>query len=66
MIITLNGETVEVGNGCSVKELLDKFSLEPKKIAVEKNLEIVSRSQFSNVIIHEGDRIEIIHFIGGG
>ncbi len=66
MIITLNGENVEVGNGCSVKDLLDKFSLEPKKIAVEKNLEIVPRSQFSDVIINEGDRIEIIHFIGGG
>lgn len=66
MKIILNGEETEIDNGFSVKNLLEKFALEPKKIAVEKNLEIVPRSQFDSSLINEGDRIEIIHFIGGG
>jgi len=42
------------------------LSLPPKKIAVERNLEIVSKSTFETTTLSEGDRLEIIHFIGGG
>ena len=66
MKIFVNGEEVTLEKQINIEDLLSKFSLDKRKIAVEKNLEIVSQSQFSDVFINEGDRIEIIHFIGGG
>ncbi len=50
----------------SVAELVAELELDVKKIAVEKDLEIVNPAQFSAVLIDEGSRIEIVHFIGGG
>ena len=50
----------------SVRELLTSLGLDPAKIAVERNLEIVPRSQYGEVMVGEGDRLEIVHFIGGG
>jgi thiamine biosynthesis protein ThiS len=66
MKIILNGEEVKLEGKISVSSLIDKYSLDKRKIAVERNLEIVPRSSFEEVLINEGDRIEIIHFIGGG
>lgn len=66
MRITLNGENHEVASGLTVEGLLKTLRLEPKKVAVERNLEIVRRSDFGEVCLAEGDRIEIVHFIGGG
>ena len=43
-----------------------QLGLDPAKIAVERNLEIVPRSQYAQVIVGDGDRLEIVHFIGGG
>jgi len=64
--ITLNGETHLIDNVVSVRELLAGLGLDPAKIAVERNLEIVPRSQYGEVMVGEGDRLEIVHFIGGG
>lgn len=50
----------------SVAGLLDQLSLEPKKIAVERNLEIVPKSLYGETALSEGDRIEIVQFVGGG
>ncbi len=50
----------------TVAELVVDLQLDVKKIAVEKDLEIVNPDQFSAVVIDEGSRIEIVHFIGGG
>ncbi|MDX1949105.1 MAG: sulfur carrier protein ThiS [Rickettsiales bacterium] len=66
MKIILNGEDIDISSGFSVSDLINSFSLDVRKIAVEKNLEIVSRSKFSDEILQENDIIEIIHFIGGG
>ncbi len=66
MKITLNGEEVVLEKQMNVLNLLEKYSLDRRKIAVERNLEIVSQSSFEEVVINEGDSIEIIHFIGGG
>ena len=66
MRITLNGEAREVGAALTVEALLRSFDLDPKKVAVERNLEIVRRSEFSRLRIEDGDRLEIVHFIGGG
>jgi thiamine biosynthesis protein ThiS len=66
MRITLNGESQEMEPGLTVEGLLKSLRLEPKKVAVERNLEIVRRSAFATQLLADGDRIEIVHFIGGG
>jgi thiamine biosynthesis protein ThiS len=64
--ITLNGEEKLVECGTNLAQLIFELELDVKKIAVEKDLEIVNSDQFSEVILSEGSRIEIVHFIGGG
>ena len=67
MNLTINGdEYFDLPVDMTVAELLKHLSLPPKKIAVERNLEIVSKSTFETTRLAEGDRLEIIHFIGGG
>ncbi|MCF6292453.1 MAG: sulfur carrier protein ThiS [Robiginitomaculum sp.] len=66
MNITLNGEHKEIASEVNVTELLNDLSLTPAKVAVERNLQIVPRSVYSKIIIQDGDRIEIVRFIGGG
>jgi thiamine biosynthesis protein ThiS len=66
MKITLNGEEISLEGKVNITSLLDKYSLDKRKIAVERNMEIVSRSAFEETYLNEGDNIEIIHFIGGG
>ena len=64
--ITLNGEPKRLDAPTSVRGLLESLGLDPAKIAVERNLEIVPRSTYSDVAVTNGDRLEIVHFIGGG
>ncbi len=64
--VTINGEGRQFGGPLSVRDLLAGLGLDPVKIAVERNLEIVPRSQYGAVMVGEGDRLEIVHFIGGG
>lgn len=64
--ITLNGEPRSVRPGSSIADLAADIGLDPKKVAVERNLEIVPRSTLADAIIAEGDQIEIVHFVGGG
>src|ERR1700677_415663 len=64
--ITLNGETRLLDRPLSVRNLLESLGLDPAKIAVERNLEIVPRSIYDQVAVGDGDRLEIVHFIGGG
>src|SRR5882672_5169658 len=64
--ITLNGETRRLDRPVSVRGLLESLGLDPAKIAVERNLEIVPRSSYGEVALAPGDRLEIVHFIGGG
>ena len=64
--LRINGEPREIERPLSVRELLTTLGLDPAKIAVERNLEIVPRSQYADVTVAEGDRLEIVHFIGGG
>ncbi len=66
MRIILNGEEIIFDREINISNLLERYSLDKRKIAVERNLEIVPQSNFEEVILNEGDRIEIIHFIGGG
>jgi thiazole synthase len=64
--VTINGEMREFGGPLSVRALLSGLGLDPAKIAVERNLEIVPRSRYGEVMVGEGDRLEVVHFIGGG
>ena len=64
--VTINGETRHFGGSVSVSVLLLGMGLDPAKIAVERNLEIVPRSQYDQTALQEGDRLEIVQFVGGG
>lgn len=67
MELIINGEIFEdIPVGINVEKLLEHLQLPSGKIAVERNLEIVPRSSFASQILNEGDKLEIIHFIGGG
>jgi thiamine biosynthesis protein ThiS len=64
--ITLNGEPFELDEPLSIADLLSKLDIDPRRVAVEHNLAIVKRPLFSETFVHEGDRIEIVNFVGGG
>ena len=64
--ITLNGEMRRLDRPVSVRGLLESLGLDPAKIAVERNLEIVPRSTLAQVIVEDGDDYEIVTFVGGG
>lgn len=66
MQVMLNGEAKQIPQPMTVKELLESLGLDPRKIAVERNLEIVPRSTYGEIVVGDGDRLEIVHFIGGG
>jgi len=66
MQITLNGEPRTVPEGLSVAGLLRELDIAPRKVAVERNLEIVPKSAYDTTPVEDGDRFEIVHFIGGG
>jgi thiamine biosynthesis protein ThiS len=64
--IHVNGDLRHVTVGLTLAEMLHELGLDPSKVAVERNLEIVPRSTFGAVAVEEGDRLEIVHFVGGG
>jgi thiazole synthase len=64
--IRVNGEHRRVAEGLSVAELALELGLEPTRVAVERNLEIVPRSTLGNVRVEDGDDFEIVTFVGGG
>jgi len=66
MNLTLNGEPRAIPAPTSVATLLATLALDPRKIAVERNREIVPRSLYAQIWLEPGDQLEIVHFIGGG
>ena len=64
--IIVNGEHKRVHAGLSVAALAESLGLVPEKVAVERNLAVVSRSTLAEVIVEDGDELEIVHFVGGG
>lgn len=66
MKLTVNGEMREMEGPLTVLGLIESFGFTPAKIAVERNLEIVPRSAYGDVALRDGDRIEIVNFVGGG
>ena len=64
--IQLNGSSYEINNGTNLDELLNKLKIHKNKVAIEVNGEIVEKSKYSNLILNKNDKVEIVHFIGGG
>ena len=64
--VTINGEHRQVPPGTSLAQLIAEVGLNPQRVAVERNLEIVPRSTFGQMMVEDGDAYEIVHFVGGG
>ena len=64
--VRVNGEQRRVSGGISVAALIVELGLDARRVAVERNLEIVPRSTFAEVGVDDGDEFEIVHFVGGG
>jgi thiazole synthase len=64
--VIVNGEPRQLGGPLNVRDLLVTLGQDPAKVAVERNLEIVPRSAYDQTMVGEGDRLEIVQFIGGG
>ncbi|MBC7952957.1 MAG: sulfur carrier protein ThiS [Rhodospirillaceae bacterium] len=66
MKVVINGEERAFSASMSVEALLKELGIDPRKVAVERNLEIVPKSTYDQVTVVSGDRLEVVHFIGGG
>ena len=66
MQITLNGEEKSLTDGTFLSQLIEQLDIQGKRIAVEINQEIIPKSDHSSYEIRDGDKIEIVHAIGGG
>ena len=66
MQLIVNGDIHQIAGPLSLAELVKQFGLEPRKVAIERNLEIVPRSTYADIVLGEGDRLEIVNFVGGG
>ena len=64
--IQLNGDPYEINSGSNLNELLKKLKIEKNKVAIEVNGEIVQKGKYQNLILRKDDKVEIVHFIGGG
>ena len=64
--IQLNGDPYEIDHGTNLTELLNKLKIQKNKVAIEVNGEIVEKDKYPNLILNKNDKVEIVHFIGGG
>ncbi len=66
MTIILNGDPHEVTRPLTVSELLAQLEIDSRRVAVEHNLVVLKHATFDDVVVHEGDQVEIVNFVGGG
>ena len=66
MRLIVNGENLDVSNVETLQDLLKELQIEPGRVAVEVNVSIVKKSDYSTFKLNEGDKVEIVNFIGGG
>ena len=64
--IQLNGDPYEIKNSTNLDELLNKLKIQKNKVAIEVNGQIVEKDKYSNLTLNKDDKVEIVHFIGGG
>ena len=66
MTITLNGDRFELGGPVTVSQLLTRLNIDARRVAVEHNLTVLKRVAFDEVVVRDGDEVEIVNFVGGG
>ncbi|GJQ57712.1 MAG: thiamine biosynthesis protein ThiS [Candidatus Scalindua sp.] len=66
MQVTVNDEKRECSDGTSVAELLEDLGIDMRYVAVEKNRQIIPRTQFNEIKLQESDTLEVVTFVGGG
>ncbi|MDX2236906.1 MAG: sulfur carrier protein ThiS [Hyphomonadaceae bacterium] len=66
MQLTVNGETVNAPEATALSALLADWGIDPTKVAIERNLEIVPRSLYGETVLADGDVLEVVEFVGGG
>ena len=64
--INLNGKTLSLNKGTSVYKVVKNIKLQPNKIAIELNRKIINKKNMNKIFLKNKDKIEIVHFIGGG
>lgn len=66
MQIVLNGENKEISENISLKQLVDKLELKQERVAIELNKTVARRKDWAEIMLKDGDSLEIVHFVGGG
>lgn len=66
MNLSINGEKKEIDDGLSVAGLLETLKIEPARVAVEVNVAIIKKDAYGSHLLHDGDEVEIVSFVGGG
>lgn len=66
MNIKLNGENHEVGEALTLQELLTQLAYAAERIAIELNRQVIPRKKWHEIVLTDGDQLEIVHFVGGG
>ena len=64
--VYVNGAKTDISQNTSLRALLNQLEIAGEKVAIERNLEIVPKSLYAETILTDGDRLEVVHFIGGG
>jgi thiamine biosynthesis protein ThiS len=64
--LTINGEKKDFSDGLSLAALVEQMAMKAERVAIELNLDIVPRSRWLETMLKDGDRLEIVHFVGGG
>ena len=64
--IQLNGDPYEINKGTNLNELLNKLKIQKNKVAIEVNGEIIQKEKYEFLVLNKNDKVEIVHFIGGG
>ncbi|HJZ88286.1 MAG TPA: sulfur carrier protein ThiS [Polyangia bacterium] len=64
--VTVNGETRTLPRNCTVSQLLQLLGLDPRRVAVERNLDVIPRRTYGDAQLAAGDSVEIVTFVGGG
>jgi thiamine biosynthesis protein ThiS len=66
MQVTINGEKRELAANLSISEMLKNLELPSERVAIELNKQVVRKKDWENIKVNDADKIEVIHFVGGG
>src|SRR2546425_4146021 len=64
--VTLNGKPRQIADGVSLLDLLQELDVQPSRVVIEHNREIRRRDDFAKTVVHAGDELELVYFVGGG